>query len=220
MGIVIRDEGSVRVILLDRARAFNALDPEHFRSLDVAIAAAMGSPDVRAIVLGATGRIFSIGADVAVFEAARIEGRLEALFDPRGRFNPGDGQLYLCGLVIWQSNGAQKGAFHRVGDDFHEIQRLRLRLWRPSEQHQVANHVPNAEGLRPNGQQCLSTLRVGLAFEQQLGSADDGGDGIVDLVAGSGREFSEGFELRSQKSIRGRDVGSLRHDASPQKTKR
>ncbi len=32
----------------------------------------------------------------------------------RGRFSPGDGQLYLCGLVIWQSNGAQKGAMHRV----------------------------------------------------------------------------------------------------------
>ena len=32
----------------------------------------------------------------------------------RGRFSPGDGQLYVCGLVIWQSNGAQKGAFHRV----------------------------------------------------------------------------------------------------------
>ena len=32
----------------------------------------------------------------------------------RGHFSPGDGQLYLCGLVVWQSNGAQKGAFHRV----------------------------------------------------------------------------------------------------------
>ena len=32
----------------------------------------------------------------------------------RGRFSPLDGQLYTCGLVIWQSNGAQKGAFHRV----------------------------------------------------------------------------------------------------------
>jgi hypothetical protein len=32
----------------------------------------------------------------------------------RGRFNPRDGQLYLVGLVIWQSNGPRKGAFHRV----------------------------------------------------------------------------------------------------------
>ena len=32
----------------------------------------------------------------------------------RGRFNAKDGQLYVCGLVVWQSNGAKKGAFHRV----------------------------------------------------------------------------------------------------------
>lgn len=32
----------------------------------------------------------------------------------RGRFNPGDGQLYVAGLVIWQSNGPRKGALHRV----------------------------------------------------------------------------------------------------------
>jgi hypothetical protein len=32
----------------------------------------------------------------------------------RGRFNPKDGQLYLCGLVVWQSNGVKKGAVHRV----------------------------------------------------------------------------------------------------------
>ena len=32
----------------------------------------------------------------------------------RGRFNPVDGQLYLAGLRVWQSNGARYGAFHRV----------------------------------------------------------------------------------------------------------
>lgn len=32
----------------------------------------------------------------------------------RSRFSPLDGQLYTCGLVIWQSNGAKQGAFHRV----------------------------------------------------------------------------------------------------------
>jgi hypothetical protein len=32
----------------------------------------------------------------------------------RSRFSPLDGQLYTCGLVIWQSNGARQGAFHRV----------------------------------------------------------------------------------------------------------
>jgi glucose/arabinose dehydrogenase len=32
----------------------------------------------------------------------------------RGRFNSKDGQLYVCGLNVWQSNGARKGAVHRV----------------------------------------------------------------------------------------------------------
>lgn len=32
----------------------------------------------------------------------------------RARFNSKDGQLYLCGLVVWQSNGTKKGAVQRV----------------------------------------------------------------------------------------------------------
>ena len=32
----------------------------------------------------------------------------------RARFNPKDGQLYVCGLNVWQSSGARKGAVHRV----------------------------------------------------------------------------------------------------------
>jgi glucose/arabinose dehydrogenase len=32
----------------------------------------------------------------------------------RGRFNNRDGQLYVVGLRVWQSNGARFGAFHRV----------------------------------------------------------------------------------------------------------
>ena len=32
----------------------------------------------------------------------------------RGAFNKKDGQLYVTGLVVWQSDGAKKGAVHRV----------------------------------------------------------------------------------------------------------
>jgi hypothetical protein len=32
----------------------------------------------------------------------------------RGRFNPVDGQLYVCGLVGWSSNCAEPGGFYRV----------------------------------------------------------------------------------------------------------
>ncbi len=32
----------------------------------------------------------------------------------RGRFSAKDGQLYVCGLRVWQTSGAKDGAFHRV----------------------------------------------------------------------------------------------------------
>jgi hypothetical protein len=32
----------------------------------------------------------------------------------RGRFNPKDGQLYLCGLRGWQTSGVRDGGFYRV----------------------------------------------------------------------------------------------------------
>ncbi len=43
--------------------------------------------------------------------------RMPVKFDTgisRARFNPKDGQLYVCGLKGWQTNGAKDGAFHRV----------------------------------------------------------------------------------------------------------
>ncbi|MBL67886.1 MAG: hypothetical protein CMO74_05465 [Verrucomicrobiales bacterium] len=48
----------------------------------------------------------------------------------RGRFNPADGQLYLVGLRVWQSNGARYGAFHRVrytGKPVHMPLKLNVR---------------------------------------------------------------------------------------------
>ncbi len=48
----------------------------------------------------------------------------------RVRFSPGDGQLYTCGLVVWQSNGAKQGAFHRVrytGKPVNMVRDLKVR---------------------------------------------------------------------------------------------
>ena len=48
----------------------------------------------------------------------------------RGRFSPRDGQLYTCGLVVWQSNGARQGAFHRVrytSKPVHMVRNLQVR---------------------------------------------------------------------------------------------
>jgi 2-(1,2-epoxy-1,2-dihydrophenyl)acetyl-CoA isomerase len=81
MAVHARDEGGVRVIVLDRPRAMNALDPEHFRALHDRVVDALGDERVRAIVLGAEGRVFSVGADVAVFHDALGRGALAALVE-------------------------------------------------------------------------------------------------------------------------------------------
>ncbi len=81
MGVTVRDEGPVRVVVIDRPRAFNALDPDHFWALDAAVSQAMVAPDVRAVVLGAEGRTFCAGADVEAFGQALEAGRLRELVE-------------------------------------------------------------------------------------------------------------------------------------------
>jgi len=81
MSIAVRDEGSVRVVTIDRPRAFNALDPEHFVALDAAVVGAMEDHAVRAVVLAGEGRTFCVGADVAAFDEAMKASRLRALLD-------------------------------------------------------------------------------------------------------------------------------------------
>ena len=50
------------ITILDRP-----LDPDHFRALARAVDAAQTDPSVHAIVLGAEGRTFCVGADIGVF---------------------------------------------------------------------------------------------------------------------------------------------------------
>ncbi len=79
MPIVTRDEGAVRVVTIDRPRALNALDPEHFRALLYAVEAAVTAHSVRAVVLAGEGRAFSSGADVKAFHEALERGVLADL---------------------------------------------------------------------------------------------------------------------------------------------
>jgi 2-(1,2-epoxy-1,2-dihydrophenyl)acetyl-CoA isomerase len=81
MPVTTRDEGSVRAIVLDRPRALNALDPAHFQALYDAVVHAMSDERVRAVVLGAEGRLFSVGADVGSFHEALEAGTLPALVE-------------------------------------------------------------------------------------------------------------------------------------------
>jgi 2-(1,2-epoxy-1,2-dihydrophenyl)acetyl-CoA isomerase len=79
MAVTTRDEGSVRLVILDRPRALNALDPAHFHALHDAVLLALRDDAVRAVVLAAEGRVFCAGADLGVFHEALGAGRLAAL---------------------------------------------------------------------------------------------------------------------------------------------
>jgi 3-hydroxyacyl-CoA dehydrogenase len=68
MPIQIRNQGTVRVLLLDRPPV-NSLDVALRRDLLASLQAAWSDPSVRAVVLGSSGKAFCAGADINEFEA-------------------------------------------------------------------------------------------------------------------------------------------------------
>lgn len=69
-----------------------------------------------------------------------------------------------------------------------------MRCGRAGEQHDVANHVADPQGLRANDRQHLSSGRILFVAQQLARAADDGSQRIVDLVTGGGCELREGFQ--------------------------
>lgn len=63
--ITYEQQGSVAVISLNRPEKLNALSRSMWGALDAAFQKAEDEPTVRAIVLAANGRAFSVGADIA-----------------------------------------------------------------------------------------------------------------------------------------------------------
>ncbi|EFG08521.1 enoyl-CoA hydratase/isomerase family protein [Streptomyces clavuligerus] len=63
-GLLIRSEGAVRWIVLDRPQAMNALLYPQYGYLVGALEEASGNPDIRAVVLTGTGKGFCTGADL------------------------------------------------------------------------------------------------------------------------------------------------------------
>lgn len=100
-----------------------------------------------------------------------------------------------------------------LGDDLGDGKDARRGLGRPSDEHQVANHVPDAICL------CADTLeggaadRIGFPLEQLLDAADDRRQRIIDFVAGAGGEFGEGGEFVGIGAQR-KNSASLRDSAS------
>ncbi|MCW5769994.1 MAG: enoyl-CoA hydratase/isomerase family protein [Rhodospirillaceae bacterium] len=62
--VLVRDEGAVRVVTLNRPHRLNAIDMALLDALEAALAAAEAEAGVRSIVLAGAGRAFSAGNDL------------------------------------------------------------------------------------------------------------------------------------------------------------
>ena len=79
--VLVRREGPVAQVLLNRPERRNALDLDMWRELGEAVEALSGDPDLRCLVLrGAGGKAFAAGADIAEFERTRDSSEAAALY--------------------------------------------------------------------------------------------------------------------------------------------
>jgi enoyl-CoA hydratase len=99
--VLVERRGAALWLRLNRPRALNSLTPEMLDELDRGLDAAARDPEIRVVVLGATGRAFCAGADLAGVLARTTEDdrdgghagelaflvRVGALFDRIERFD-------------------------------------------------------------------------------------------------------------------------------------
>ncbi len=87
--VLVRDDGAVRSITLNRPDVLNSFNDEMGQALLEALREAAGSPAVRALVLTGAGRGFSAGEDLAPLRGAYERGEAPDLGATlSGRYNP------------------------------------------------------------------------------------------------------------------------------------
>jgi enoyl-CoA hydratase/carnithine racemase len=72
--VLVRDEGAVCVVTLNRPHRLNAIDMAMLDALDAALAGAESDARVRAILLGGAGRAFTVGDDLDAQQAISAAG--------------------------------------------------------------------------------------------------------------------------------------------------
>ncbi|WP_116654927.1 enoyl-CoA hydratase/isomerase family protein [Pelagibacterium sediminicola] len=124
--LAVRDEGSVRVLTMNRPEKLNALNYDLTSALVNALVAADADSEVRAVVLTGEGRSFCAGADTSEFktltpqnadsvnERARLTGRLHAIIPQMGTpvigavngfaMGGGAGLALACDYVVADEN--------------------------------------------------------------------------------------------------------------------
>jgi methylglutaconyl-CoA hydratase len=81
--LLVRDEGQVRILSLNRPEVRNALDRRMRRELATALEAAEADDSVRALVLTGSGTAFCAGMDLGELESLLELSREESLVDSR-----------------------------------------------------------------------------------------------------------------------------------------
>jgi enoyl-CoA hydratase/carnithine racemase len=72
--VLVRDDGAVRAITLNRPQRLNAIDMAMLDALDAALAGAEADPGVHAILLAGAGRAFTVGDDLDEQQAISAAG--------------------------------------------------------------------------------------------------------------------------------------------------
>jgi len=130
--VVVEPRGSALWLRLNRPDALNGISPEILAGLDAGLDRAEQDPEVRAVVLTATGRAFCAGADLAhvrravdhdgghqqfLHDAGRVLCRVEAFGLPviaavQGLALAGGLELLLCADLVVAAESARIGDAH------------------------------------------------------------------------------------------------------------
>ncbi|QTH21195.1 enoyl-CoA hydratase/isomerase family protein [Rhizorhabdus wittichii] len=113
--LIVRDEGRLRIITLNRPERLNALTPELHHLLQDAVAAAAADPGVGAVALTGAGRAFCSGGDVRRSADAAEKAKVPETVEERADTLRGHGRttLLLSQMpkpTIALVNGAAAGA--------------------------------------------------------------------------------------------------------------
>ena len=84
-----------------------------------------------------------------------------------------------------------------VADDLVGLAEAGTGFGRAGDVHQVAEDAMGTLRLGEDRAERTDRAGVGLVHQEQLGTADDDGQGIVQLVARPGGELGQGIELRA-----------------------
>ncbi|XP_023329950.1 enoyl-CoA delta isomerase 2, mitochondrial [Eurytemora carolleeae] len=100
--VLIKDKGSVRLILLNRPRKKNAVDIEMYSMIGKAIATADSDINIKVIVLSGTGSMFSSGNDLNNFGTALSSGQSLDQVAEQGRIMLQDfvRTIVLCSKIL------------------------------------------------------------------------------------------------------------------------